>query len=92
MKEKKIPQRKCTGCQVMKNKSELVRVVKIDDNKFELDLTGKKNGRGAYICKSKDCLEKAQKSRGLERSFKSAVTKEIYLELLEQLENEVRVG
>ncbi len=89
MKEKKIPQRKCTGCQIMKNKSELVRIVKVCEKQFELDFTGKKNGRGAYVCKSKECLEKAQKSRGLERSFKGQVPKEIYLELLDKIETEV---
>ncbi len=85
MKTKKIPQRKCTGCQIMKDKSELVRVVKTVDANFELDFTGKKNGRGAYICKNIECLERAQKSRGLERSFKGAVPKDIYLALLDDM-------
>ncbi len=88
MKTKKIPQRKCTGCQTMKDKSELVRVVKTVEDTFELDFTGKKNGRGAYVCKNIECLEKAQKSRGFERSFKGAVPKEIYLTLL----NDMREG
>ncbi len=89
MKTKNIPQRKCTGCQQMKDKFDLVRIVKTGDNTFELDLTGKKNGRGAYVCKSVECLEKAQKSRGLERSFKGAVPKEMYQQLVESLKEEV---
>ncbi len=89
MKTKNIPQRKCTGCQEMKDKLNLVRIVKTGDNTFELDLTGKKNGRGAYVCKSVECLEKAQKSRGLERSFKGPVPKEMYQQLVESLKEEV---
>ncbi len=89
MKTKNIPQRKCTGCQEMKNKFDLVRIVKTGDNTFELDLTGKKNGRGAYVCKNIECLERAQKSRGLERSFKGAVPKEMYQQLVESLKEEV---
>lgn len=89
MKTKSIPQRKCTGCQEMKDKNQLIRIVKIDDNSFEIDFTGKKNGRGAYICKNTACLEKAQKSRGLERSFKGRVPQEMYNNLLRSLEKEV---
>ncbi len=89
MKTKNIPQRKCTGCQEMKDKFDLVRIVKTGDNTFELDITGKKNGRGAYVCKNVECLEKAQKSRGLERSFKGPVPKEMYQQLVESLKEEV---
>lgn len=89
MKTKNIPQRKCTGCQQMKDKSTLARIVKTENNSFELDLTGKKNGRGAYICKNIECLEKAQKSRGLERSFKGAVPKEMYQSLMDSLKGEI---
>ncbi|HCT65159.1 MAG TPA: DUF448 domain-containing protein [Lachnospiraceae bacterium] len=85
MKQKKIPLRKCTGCQEMKNKKELVRIVKNEDGEFSLDITGKKPGRGAYICKNVECLEKAQKCKGLERSFKSPVPKDVYQKLREEL-------
>ena len=88
MKQRKIPLRKCTGCQEMKNKKELVRIVKSEDGDFSLDPTGKKAGRGAYVCKNLDCLDKAYKSKGLERSFKSAVPKEVYDELKAQMEKE----
>ena len=60
---KKIPLRKCAGCQEMKPKKELIRVIKTEEDKVEIDLTGKKNGRGAYICHSDECLKKAIKSK-----------------------------
>ena len=68
--KRKIPMRKCVGCGEMKPKKELIRVLRTEENEFVLDTTGKKNGRGAYLCMSKDCFEKAVKSKGLERSFK----------------------
>lgn len=86
MIKKKIPMRKCTGCQEMKNKKELIRIVRSDTGEFSLDSTGKKSGRGAYICRSMECLEKACKNKGLERSFKTAVPKAVYDELKRQLE------
>ena len=86
MKQRKVPLRKCTGCQEMKDKRELIRIVRNDAGEFSLDRTGKKPGRGAYICPNVQCLEKAQKSKGLERSFKAAVPKELYEQLLAQLE------
>ncbi len=86
MIKKKIPMRKCTGCQEMKSKKELIRIVRNDEGEFSLDATGKKPGRGAYICGNADCLEKAFKNKGLERSFKSAVPEQIYEELKAQLE------
>lgn len=82
---RKVPLRKCVGCGEMKPKKELIRVLRTDDNEFVLDVTGKKNGRGAYICNSKECFEKAVKSKGLERSFKQAIPKEVY----ERLEKEM---
>ena len=82
---KKIPMRKCVGCQVMKSKKEMMRVLKTSEDTFELDATGKKNGRGAYLCFSKECFEKAVKNKGLERSFKQAIPKEVY----EKLEKEM---
>lgn len=82
---KKIPMRKCVGCQEMKSKKEMIRVLKTSEDTFELDATGKKNGRGAYLCFSKECFEKAVKNKGLERSFKQAIPKEVY----EKLEKEM---
>ena len=75
----------------MKNKKEMLRVLKTSENEFMLDATGRKNGRGAYLCFSKECLQAAIKNKGLERSFKQAIPAEVYESLemeLEQLENE----
>ncbi len=83
---KKVPLRKCTGCLEMKGKKELIRVVRGEDGSFSIDLTGKKAGRGAYVCKNTDCLKKAEKNKGLERSFKQAIPKEIYAKLGEELD------
>ena len=88
MIKKKVHLRKCTGCQQMKEKKELIRVVRTDENQYSIDLTGKMSGRGAYICKNVECLEKAFKSKGLERSFKSAIPKDIY----EKLRNELSLN
>lgn len=85
--EKKTPQRMCLVCRQFFYKKDLIRVVKIED-RFELDETFKKNGRGAYICKDKSCIEKCIKTKGLNRSFKSAVDNKIYESLREKyLEN-----
>lgn len=84
--QRKIPLRKCIGCQEMKNKKELIRVVKTAEDEFFVDATGKMNGRGAYVCKSKDCLEKAIKSKGLERSFKCKIPDAIYEGLMKGFE------
>jgi predicted RNA-binding protein YlxR (DUF448 family) len=85
MKQRKIPLRKCTGCQEMKNKKELIRIVRNQENEISLDFTGKKPGRGSYICPVEECLAKAQKSKGLERSFKCAVSAEVYETLKSEL-------
>lgn len=77
--------RKCTGCQEMKSKKELIRVVRTDEGEFLLDKTGKKSGRGAYVCPNMECLEKAFKNKGLEKSFKSQVPQAVYDELRAQL-------
>lgn len=82
---KKIPMRKCVGCQEMKAKKEMIRIVRTEEQEFLLDATGRKNGRGAYICPSSECLEKAIKNRGLERSFKQAIPKEVYDELCKEM-------
>jgi hypothetical protein len=86
MKQRKIPLRKCTGCQEMKDKREMIRIVKDNENNFSLDLTGKKAGRGAYICKNQSCLNLAEKQKGLERSYKMPVSREIYEQLRKELE------
>ncbi len=78
MKKRTIPLRKCTGCQEMKDKRSLVRVVRNDSGEFSVDFTGKKPGRGAYICPNLECLEKAKRTKGLERSFKTSVPEEVY--------------
>ena len=78
MIKKKVPMRKCTGCQEMKNKKELIRVVRNDEGEFSLDTTGKKPGRGAYICDSEECLKKAIKSKRLDRIFETKISDEIY--------------
>lgn len=83
---KKIPMRKCVGCQEMKNKKELIRVLKTSEGEFVLDATGRKNGRGAYLCPSMECFEKAVKAKGLERSFSQAIPQEVYENLKSQLE------
>ena len=69
----------------MKEKKELIRVVRTDENQYYIDLTGKMSGRGAYICKSIECFEKAFKSKGLERSFKATIPKDIYEKLKSEL-------
>nr|WP_317282218.1 YlxR family protein [uncultured Sellimonas sp.] len=78
---KKIPMRKCVGCQEMKEKKSLLRIIHTKEGEFCLDATGRKNGRGAYVCASGECLQKAIKNKGLERSFKQAIPKEVYEEL-----------
>lgn len=88
MKIKKIPQRMCLGCQVMKPKKELIRVVKSPDGDIKVDLTGKSPGRGAYICKSVDCLEKAFKAKRFEKNFETKISEDIYQRLKEELLNE----
>lgn len=83
---RKIPMRKCVGCQEMKSKKEMIRVIRTSEGEFLLDATGKKNGRGAYICPSKNCLEKAVKNKGLERSFKQSIPREVYEALEKEME------
>lgn len=83
---RKIPVRQCVGCQEMKSKKEMIRIIRTNEQEFLLDATGKKNGRGAYICPSPDCLEKARKNKGLERSFKQQIPKEVYEALEREME------
>lgn len=83
---KKIPLRQCIGCGEMKNKKEMIRVVRTEDEGLVLDATGRKNGRGAYICPSAECLKKAKKTKGLDRSFKMTVSSEVYDSLTKEIE------
>ena len=85
---KKIPLRKCTGCGEKKTKKELIRVLKTPEGTIVLDVTGKKNGRGAYLCNQIECFRKARKSKGLERSLECAIPTEVY----ETLEKELTTG
>ena len=81
---RKIPMRKCVGCGEMKSKKEMMRVLKTAED--ILDTTGRKNGRGAYLCFSGECLEKAMKNKGLERSLKTPVPREVYESLKKEFE------
>lgn len=85
MKEKKIPTRMCTGCGEMKPKSELVRVVRSPEGEVSLDLTGRKNGRGAYICKSVGCFDKAVRKKAFERAFGVSLTDELISSIREEI-------
>ncbi len=91
MANKKIPMRQCIGCREMKAKKDMIRVLKTASAENEspeiiLDATGRKNGRGAYICPNRDCLELAMKNKGLERSFKMAISKDVYEMLAKEME------
>ena len=81
-----MPVRMCVGCQEMKTKKEMIRVIKTPEGTFMLDATGKKNGRGAYVCPSEECLQLARKNKGLERSFKQAIPAEVYESLEKEME------
>ena len=88
MKTKKIPMRMCLGCSEMKPKRELVRVVKSKEGDISLDLTGRKSGRGAYICRDIECLKKARKARRFEKSFACRIDDQVYDSMEVELENE----
>lgn len=83
---RKIPMRKCVGCGEMKSKKEMMRVLKTAEDTIILDTTGRKNGRGAYLCFSGECLEKAMKNKGLERSLKTPGPREVYESLKKEFE------
>ena len=96
MKQKKIPMRKCTGCGEMKEKRQLVRVVKAPDVKdkngeiiqsgeISVDMTGKKSGRGAYVCKDLKCLAAAKKARRFEKAFSCRIPDDVYEKLAKEL-------
>ena len=84
---KKIPMRQCVGCGEMKNKKELLRIIRTSEGEILLDATGKKNGRGAYLCPDPERFQKALKAKGLERSLKTAIPKEITENLAKEMEN-----
>lgn len=81
MKNRKIPMRSCVGCQVSKNKNELIRIIKTPDGEVAVDATGKKNGRGAYICPSSGCLAKARKTKALSRSLGIEIPEDVFADL-----------
>lgn len=85
--KKKIPMRKCVGCGEMKPKKELMRILKTETGEFLVDADGKKNGRGAYLCRSVECFHKAAKSKGLERSFKQEIPADVYEKLEKEMES-----
>lgn len=87
MSTKKIPQRQCIGCGEMKSKKEMIRILKTPEGEFTLDATGRKNGRGAYLCPSMECFRKAVRGKGLERSFKMAIPREVYETLEKEMEH-----
>ena len=86
MSTKKIPQRQCIGCNEMKPKKEMIRIVKTPECGFVLDATGRINGRGAYVCPAVGCLKQAIKNKGLERSFKMAIPSAVYETLEKEME------
>lgn len=88
MAERKIPLRKCVGCGEMKDKRELVRVVRSKEGEISIDLYGKKPGRGAYICRSAECLEKARKAKRLEKAFSTKIEPGIYDAMMREIADE----
>ena len=85
MKQKKIPMRKCNGCGEQKPKKELVRIVKSPDGEVSLDLTSKASGRGAYICRSAECLQKAKKSHRIDKAFEMTIPDSVYEQMLMEI-------
>lgn len=88
MQVKKIPVRMCTGCREHKPKKDMIRIVKSPEGEVSIDFKGKKSGRGAYICNQLQCLEKARKTKQLERAFETVIPQEVY----QRLEEELRQG
>ncbi|MCI8650623.1 MAG: YlxR family protein [Anaerotruncus sp.] len=86
MAQKKIPVRMCAGCSEHKPKRELVRVVRTPEGEVQLDLTGKKSGRGAYVCPKPDCLKKARKARRIERALGCTIPQEVYDRMEQEME------
>lgn len=90
MKPKKIPMRMCLGCNEMKPKKELIRVVRSPEGDISLDFTGKKSGRGAYICRSSECFNNARKARRLEKSFSCRIDESVYEVMTDELRAETK--
>ena len=88
VKKKKIPERRCVGCNETKEKKQLIRVVRTPEGDVTLDVTGKKSGRGAYICHSLSCFKKARKSKRLETGLNVQIPDEIYERLEKELSEE----
>lgn len=88
MQERRKPQRQCIGCRESRDKQELIRVVKTPEGEIVIDRTGRKNGRGAYLCDDEECIRKARKSNALSRSFRMNVPEETYMELERQLRDD----
>ena len=86
MKTRKIPMRKCTGCQQVKEKRQLLRVVRDPEGNVSIDRSGRKSGRGAYLCEDLSCLEKAVKTKALERSLETEISPEVYESLRKELQ------
>lgn len=85
MNERKIPMRKCIGCQRMLEKGKLIRIIRSPEGEISLDRTGRANGRGAYLCKDTACLQKARKNKGLERSLQCRLPEDIWETLQQEL-------
>ena len=85
---RKIPQRKCVGCNTSKDKKELIRVVKSPEGVISLDKTGRSPGRGAYVCPNPECLKKARKTKRIERVFETSIPEEVYDALEKELEKD----
>jgi len=88
VKPKKVPQRKCVGCEQLKDKKDLIRVVRSPEGEISLDKTGKKAGRGAYVCPDKECIAKAVKGKRLDKALDKTISQDIYEMLLRELEHE----
>lgn len=84
--QRKIPMRQCVGCRTMRDKRELIRIVRSPDGTVSVDLTGKKAGRGAYVCSDPECLKKAVKSRALSRAFEAEIPDEVFERLSSEME------
>lgn len=89
---KKIPTRQCTGCGEKKEKKQLIRIIRTPEDEIQVDFTGKKNGRGAYICNSADCLNLARRKKSLERSLKITIPESVYQELAKEMGNKNEDG
>ena len=87
--QRKIPMRQCVGCRVMRDKRELIRIVRSPEGEISVDATGKKAGRGAYICRDAECLKKAVKSRALSRAFGAEVPEDVFAALSKGLEESI---